>query len=747
MRVFKQNFGKGLLVSLMVMLLTCTAFVSCKNDDDEGGGSSNSVTVTDTSTVTNKDGSVTTTEIMSDGSTVTTTVKKDENGKVIETVKVTETANGTVTTETTDANGKTETKTDTKNYSTYIEEGIVAVENLNFDLAITKFNQAYKLEANDETRVYSALASLASISTKQATADFVKKYLGITNYPATMNALFSPDWLEATEYIKHEDKDYIYGYKDFTKSTSSYARYYKANITPAAEYSSNTVSCWNVYKKATIEGKTFYPSLDALARYEEDINGSSSYSRYYTYTLDENGEYYVCIYSSDESLASHQAYDYEEYDGVDYTYYKKAMFPTLSVPDWFKNSPFSNYFGELLLANILDGNSNGLNDALDDLYNVLFSSEYEDACKKIDAVTGSVKIPSRVIDDFGLTGIVGTSDVKLGKAELALIKTSFNILKATVEYAQSYNLNTDLSFLKFNWADKNAAMKVFEKYLQYDASIDPLANGFMSQRSPEKMAASKEHFASAVSDLIAAYDDILKNTTDYPTALTDVLNEYKVLREGAVQLKAAITDGGKFYIPETDGLPASWPASGSLYIDLGKLFDASNFALKNFIACDENNIPRIRNVYSKYIYDSNTDEEYFTVSEAKKYVYYDNNGAEVEVSLPDSQLSAADSTGKKTVDYLIDAYKNAKFFDDDDEGYTLALKIEWHNLEKIFAGFDFASFMNDCGIEMREHSASSSNAGYHFTHVPVGVLPGLYVYNFYHNGEIADDIKALIASK
>ncbi|SJZ96917.1 hypothetical protein SAMN02745152_01792 [Treponema berlinense] len=66
MRVFKQNFGKGLLVSLMVMLLTCTAFVSCKNDDDEG--SSNSVTVTDTSTVTNKDGSVTTTEVRSDGS-------------------------------------------------------------------------------------------------------------------------------------------------------------------------------------------------------------------------------------------------------------------------------------------------------------------------------------------------------------------------------------------------------------------------------------------------------------------------------------------------------------------------------------------------------------------------------------------------------------------------------------------------------------------------------------------------------
>lgn len=685
----------------------------------EGGGSSNSVTVTDTSTVTNKDGSVTTTEVMSDGSTVTTTVKKDENGKVIETVKVTETANGTVTTETTDANGKTETKTDTKNYSTYIEEGIVAVENLNFDLAITKFNQAYKLEANDETRIYSALASLASISTKQATADFVKKYLGITNYPATMNALFSPDWLEATEYIKYEDKDYIYGLKDFTKSTSSYAHYYKATINPAAEYSSNTVSCWNVYKKATIEGKIFYPSLDALARYEEDINGSSSYSRYYTYTLDENGEYYVYIYSSDESLASHQAYDFEEYDGVDYTYYKKAMFPTLSVPDWFKNSPFSNYFGELLLANILDGNSNGLNDALDDLYNVLFSSEYEDACKKIDAVTGSVKIPSRVIDDFGLTEIVGTSAVKLGKAELALIKTSFNILKATVEYAQSYNLNSDLSFLKFDWADEDAAMKVFEKYLKYDASIDPLANGFMSQRSPEKMAASKEHFASAVSDLIAAYDDILKNTTDYPTALTDVLNEYKVLREGAVQLKAAITDGGKFYIPETDGLPASWPASGSLYIDIGKLFDADNFALKNFVG---NTDGKVNVCLLEEKYDLETYEEYFKATNKLK-----NDSGETILSMESSVLNS------ETMKYILE------HGDEISNSHSLGLRIYMTPLQNVFGGFDFGKLSP--AIFM-----GSSSGSYYFAQ-ELGVLPGLYVYNFYHNGEIADDIKALIASK
>ena len=691
-------------------------FVSCSSDDD--GGSSNSATVKDTSTVKNEDGSVTTTEVMSDGSTVTTTVKKDENGNVTETVKVTETADGKVTTETTDASGKTTTSTSTKDYSKYIEEGIDAVENAKFDLAITKFNQAYTIEANDETRVYSALASLASISTKQATADFVKKHLGITNYPATMNALFNPDWLEATEYIKYEDKDWIFGYEDFTKSTDNYATYYKVNITPAAEYSSNTVSYHSIYKKATIEGKTFYPSLGDLAYYEKDTKGSSSYSQYYTYTLDENGEYYVYIWNTSEDLSSHQSYDFGRWVNVEYTYYKKAMFPTLSVPEWFKNSKFSNYFGELLLANILNGNTKGLNDALDDLYNVLFSSEYEDACKKIDAVTGSVKIPSRVIEDFGLTEIVGDTSVKLGKAELALIKTSFNILKATVEYAQSYNLNSDLSFLKFDWADKDAAMKVFEKYLRYDASIDPLANGFMSQRSPEKMAASKEHFASAVSDLIAAYDDILKNTTDYPTALSDVLNEYKVLREGAVQLQAAIADGGEFYIPETDGLPDSWPESSSLYIDLGKLFDASNFALKNFI---ENTDCKVDVCLLEEQYDSETDVEYFSSTKNLK-----NDSGKTILEMESSTLNS------ETMKYIL------KHGDEISNSQSLGLKISLRPLQNLFGGFDFTKF---------SPAIKKSSSGKYWFAQELGVLPGLYVYNFYHDGEIADDIKALIADE
>lgn len=656
---------------------------------------------------------------MSDGSTVKTTVKKDENGKVIETVKVTETADGKVTTETTDASGKTTTSTSTKDYSKYIEEGITAVENAKFDLAITKFNQAYTIEANDETRIYSALASLASISTKQATADFVKKHLGITNYPATMNALFSPDWLETTEYIKYEDKDRIFGYEDFTKSTDNYATYYKVNITPAAEYSSNTVSYHSIYKKATIEGKTFYPSLGDLAYYEKDTKGSSSYSQYYTYTLDENGEYYVYIWNTSEDLSSHQSYDFGRWVNVEYTYYKKAMFPTLSVPEWFKNSKFSNYFGEILLANILNGNTKGLNDALDDLYNVLFSSEYEDACKKIDAVTGSVKIPSRVIEDFGLTEIVGDTSVKLGKAELALIKTSFNILKATVEYAQSYNLNSDLSFLKFDWADKDAAMKVFEKYLRYDASIDPLANGFMSQRSPEKMAASKEHFASAVSDLIAAYDDILKNTADYPTALTDVLNEYKVLREGAVQLKAAITNGGKFYIPETDGLPASWPESGSLYIDIGKLFDASNFVLKNFIG-NTDGMADVCLLEEKY--DPETYDEYFKATNKLK-----NDSGETILSMESSVLNS------ETMKYILE------HGDEISNSHSLGLRIYMTPLQNVLGGFDFGELSPAVCI-------GSSSQSYYFAQ-KLGVLPGLYVYNFYHDGEIADDIKSLIADK
>lgn len=712
----------------------------------------------------NTTGSILITEsTSSDGTATTTTVEKDGSGKVTQTTEVTETLDGKVTTTVTDANGQTTTTETQKNYKKYIDEGIRALESMNYDEAISNFKKAYSAEANDETRVYSALASLASISTKKATADFVKNHLGITNYPSTMNALFSPDWPQEAEYIGYEGDDSVYGYKGFEESnpneaTTSLHGYYRcSSITPAVSYDyNNTVYNGSIYKQITINGKTIYGQLSDIAEYEKDTTGSTHYGSYcYTYTLDDNGEYYVWFNVTSDNMdkfSGYKMYQTTVWDEAEYTYTVKTNFAKLNEPSWLPGS-LNNELSALILANILEGNTNGLNSALDDFYNLIFeSSEYKDAISKLDEITTSVKVPVNVIEDFGLTDIVGNTSVKLGPAELRLVKTAFTALKATVEYFQSYNLNTDLSFLKFNWNNAEAVQKVFEKYLKYDDSIDPLKNGFLSQRSAEKMESSKVDFAQAVSDLIAAYDDILANSGDYPTVVSDTLEEYKILKDGAEKLQAAIKNGGKFYIPSSlvsskeatkDALLAitSWPESGEkYYIDFGKLFNGETFNLCNYISKD-GDVPSIRNMNSRMIKDETTGEYYKKYSWEEQYRYYSKTDYEEKtISFSDHKLSATDkTTNKKVVNLLLDAYKDAGYLDDDEIGEgTLGIQVNLKQFEQIFGGFDITDYVSSIAGYHIE-----TGTGSHYIKLPLGIIPGLYIYNFYHNGEIADDLKAL----
>lgn len=859
-----------------------------------------------TETVNNDNTSITVTEkTADDGSKTTETVEKDGSGKVTQKTEVTETSDGKVTTTVTDADGKTTTIETQKEYKKYIDAGIKALESTDYDKAISNFEKAYSTEANDETRVYSALASLASISTKQATADFVKTHLGITNYPSTMNALFSPDWLQTAEYIDYEDEEWIYGskgfkesnpneataslygYSSFTETTSSsysyntyyrcsvepldnyvyetgtvtvnnyviykletidgktayfklddlksyeqrtkgsssitdyykvtldengdyyvnsgnlssvdtssataysyynyngvyvnytytdnsssssYDGYYRCSITPAdSDYydynNNNTISKWSTYKQITINGKTIYGQLSDIAKYEKDTTGTTQYgSNSYTYTLDDSGDYYARIYVSSDNrdkFSSYKMYQATDWDDVEYTYTVKTEFATLNVPSWIKDSALNNELSVLILANILEGNTKGLNSALDDFYSLIFeSSEYKDAISKLDEITTSVKVPANVIEDFGLTDIVGNTSVKLGPAELGLVKTAFNTLKATVEYFQSYNLDSDLSFLKFDWNDDKAIQKVFEKYLKYDASIDPLKNGFLSQRSASKMESSKADFAQAVSDLIAAYDDILANSGDYPTVVSDTLEKYKILRDGAEKLQAAIKNGGKFYIPSSlvseeateDDLLAidSWPTSGEKYIDFGKLFDGETFNLCNYVSKDVSkdvSVPSIRSMNSEEEYDETTHEYYTRYSWAKQYRYYSktlNKYKTIEFS--DAKLSATDTkTNKKVVNLLLDAYKDADYLDDDEIGEgTLGIQINLKLFEQIFGGFDITDYVTSIA---GYHIDTNSNRKTHYIKVPLGIIPGLYVYNFYHDGEITEDLKSIISAE
>ena len=70
-----------------------------------------------------------------------------------------------------------------------------------YDTAVAKFQTAYKKNPSDENKIYYALTELATLSTDKEVADIIKNKLGVTDYPATLNALLSTDWFkEYSEY-------------------------------------------------------------------------------------------------------------------------------------------------------------------------------------------------------------------------------------------------------------------------------------------------------------------------------------------------------------------------------------------------------------------------------------------------------------------------------------------------------------------------------------------------------------------
>ena len=89
----------------------------------------------------------------------------------------------------------------------YIEEAIQKLTNPSsyvnrmpdVDGAVALFKKSYETYKTDQTRLYYALAELASISTDESVAKLLKENYGFKNYPTTMNALLSGSWMK--EYI------------------------------------------------------------------------------------------------------------------------------------------------------------------------------------------------------------------------------------------------------------------------------------------------------------------------------------------------------------------------------------------------------------------------------------------------------------------------------------------------------------------------------------------------------------------
>lgn len=626
---------------------TTTTTTQTTNYDSEGNVES---TVKDT-TIVDTEGNTTTS---------TTTTTTDSNGNPVSTTNTTivdSEGNGTTTTQTTtvDESGNTVTNTEVEvsgelSVHEMIEQGISLLEQGNVDAAQTIFNNAYKKYPNDnEAKVYSALADLTSIATNSKIQKFFSDHLGITNYPSTVNALISGAWLTEGAYeVKEEARFIAYDLVPVTGSIDKKEIYYKVSPVkgnfewrwdvdindyvlmrqedkdgdwvPAEGVIEASVRTFD-WEKVTVDKKEYnvdrYDASTINEKLAGDTHpfwGSIGYSYGYSYsgsadyryvTLDEKGECWAWLPADKAGNATPYELTSEL---IKYKYPVTVLAPKLKDlkdEEWFTTEIDSiQALSMLIVANIVNGNSMGLDSAIDDIYSALFESpEYESAISKINSINGPVALPSEVVEGLNLQAMFGEEQsVQVGATELKLIKSALDVVKGVFEYFQTYSFSTDLSFLKTDYSifvkDQYKGMPeefydwIMDSFGAYDETVDPIGNGFLSVRAPEKMEAAKATFAGVITDIIAAYDSVTGKDSIYPDEITKHAKNVAVLREGALALKTAITNGGKFYIPMdiVEVEPKAWPTEAGaniMEIDCGKLFNAGQFAIDNLIELGE----------------------------------------------------------------------------------------------------------------------------------------------------------------
>jgi len=165
----------------------------------------------------------------------------------------------------------------------------------------------------------------------------------------------------------------------------------------------------------------------------------------------------------------------------------------------------------------------------------------------------------------------------IGWAETNAILSAMLLVKASLEWVQSYDLSTDLNWLKYSWKDDPNDIR--NHFKSVDASKLPFNNNFFKVR-PGKMANSKADYVKAVRGFQSSYSAII-NSDLYPTKLRE---SYATINGGFEELIKAINNGSKFYIPENP-TKGTWPTSKSskveATIDLGKFFTEGYFSLQN----------------------------------------------------------------------------------------------------------------------------------------------------------------------
>lgn len=461
-------------------------------------------------------------------------------------------------------------KSSSKPYKNLLNEGIDLLFDQKYDEGVAKIKEAYNKEQNDETKLYYALAEIATISTDGSVSNIMKNNFSVKNYPSTLNALINGEWLKEYKRGYYED---VYTLSEASDDGSCY--YYCVKV-------SGDRCDWNS------DGKKYY--IEALL--DEDDDWISTYATDFYYVknikLDENGKYLVHENSLPEELKSQiqkkyrLKYDHEKRVLIDHD---STKFPDYNVPEWLKNSDrykeslikstqTSATTSLLLLGNLVECNPNGANGLIDNILKI-FDGKFENAKKLAASISeGNVLVPSKVISALCLEDVLGDSSVYVGKSELNVLISSMQILKGAFQWLSSYDLSANVSSAKDFFGENPKELEFFRK----------LANTkSLKVRNAGAMETSKKTFIEAVEILENSYNYLVSSASSYPQAAKDEVARYgNVVLAAAENLNECLKSGGIFYIPNENPFETlKWNAtssSNSFGIDMGKLFTAGYFS-------------------------------------------------------------------------------------------------------------------------------------------------------------------------
>lgn len=527
------------------------------------------------------------------GGTLKTIKKEDPNAQLIVSlsgkVKI-EGAEGITFVKSSDSEVDLPEGVEVKSASESLNRGIDLLVAKDYDSAVKEFRAAYEAEKTDDTRMYYALTDLATFSVSKEVKDLAENHMGIENYPAELNSLINGDWLK--DYAEL----YAVVYKNIEKVSKPYdyddAYSYYIRVSGEA-FSSNDVGY--SYPKGTVP---------ISFHIDEEGDWLFDYEYYYNTLLrnpvaDGNGKYLIhlsnyfnCIGKWNFSKKDIEELDADLYEVIrERTWqFKKinSKFLGFKVPEWLKNNNVykSSIFKSqettatamiLLIANLLEGNGNGANEAVDAVLSLI--------TKKLETVKSlasemsntSVIVPARLIETLNLTSYLGDDTVKIGKTELNVLGASLEVIKAALEYVSSYDLSCDITPLKSGLLCKSIE-EMFNAIKQLDTKK------LLAVRNEEMVSKSKETLTNAITTAVSSYDEILSSPL-YPQVVKDKLQEYgSAYYNGAKELLSAIKNGSTIYLTEESGKLFTTSDTGLAGIDLGKFFTAG--ALKDLLERD-----------------------------------------------------------------------------------------------------------------------------------------------------------------